>query len=142
MKAPLPSLLGAACAALALGAGAAVTMGLSPAGWHFVEGGADARDEAQLLAQRAQHNLLLMVADRADPGRAVQGVHVRISAAAQHPGYDRALSGSWLLVDLPGGRYDVDLLHRGRLQRQPLSIDADERPALVFYVDASEPATD
>jgi hypothetical protein len=53
------------------------------------------------------------------------------------------LTGSWVLVDLPGGQYDVDLLHRGRLQRQPLSISPGEQPpALVFYVDSAQAAPD
>jgi hypothetical protein len=117
-------------------------MGFSPAGWPFVEGGADAQDEAQLLALRGQHNLLVMVADRAAPEQAVADVRVRISVAAQRPGYDRPMAGAWLLVNLPGGRYDVDLLHRGRLQRQPVLIAPDDRQAMVFYVDAAEPAAD
>lgn len=142
MNARIPSLLAAASAALALGVGAAVTMGFSPAGWPFVEGGADAQDEAQLLALRGQHNLLVMVADRAAPDQAVADVRVRISEAAQRPGYDRPMTGVWLLVNLPGGRYDVDLLHRGRLQRQPVLITPDDRQAMVFYVDAAEPAAD
>lgn len=148
-KARIPSLLAAACAALALGVGAAVTTGTSPAGWPYVEGGGDAQDEAQLLVHRAQHNLLVMVADRAAPDQAVQGARLRITrsdapatAAAQRPGYDRALTGAWLLVELPGGRYDVDLLHHGRLQRQPLLMGPGERPAMVFYVDSTLPPPD
>jgi hypothetical protein len=106
-----------------------------------VEGGPGAQDEAQLLAHRPQHNLLLMVADRSSD-EAVPDVRVRISDDSHQPGLDRVLSGSWLLVNLPGGSYEIDLKHHGRLQRQPLSIGPDERAALVFYVDAAQPASD
>ncbi|WP_066337916.1 hypothetical protein [Azohydromonas lata] len=146
----IPCLLAAACAALALGVGAAVLTGTSPAGWPYAEGGSDPQDETQLIARRAQHNLLVMVAGHAAPLQPVQGVRLRITQqpgpadqAVPRPGYDRMLTGSWVLVDLPGGQYDVDLLHRGRLQRQPLSISPGEQPpALVFYVDSAQAAPD
>lgn len=145
-KARIPTLLlAAACAALALGVGAAVITGFSPAGWPYVEGGNEAQDDAQLLAHRPHHNLLVMVADRAEPQQPVLGARLRITqvtAPAQRPGYDRALAGAWLLVDLPGGHYDVDLLHQGRLQRQPLSIGPGERPTMVFYVDSTQAPPD
>ncbi|NML17663.1 hypothetical protein [Azohydromonas caseinilytica] len=127
---------------LALDMAWAATAGVTPAGWAYVEGGPAPQDELVLQARRAQYNLLVMSAGRvsAEP---VLNMRVRVSADGGRPAFTRVLSGPWLLLNLPAGRYEVEASARGQVQRQPVAIVLGEPVALVFYVDdAAVPPAD
>lgn len=129
------ALASATAAWLALTATAA-TLGLSPAGWPWIQSGTAAQDEVVLQAHQRQYSLLVMTAARGSEA-GLQGVRVRVLDGARTLGLERVLSGPWLLVDLPPGRYEVAARYRGQQQREAVVMDAGEHQTLVFYFEPS-----
>jgi hypothetical protein len=130
---PLARWLAAAVSALLFaGDVAAATPGVTPDGWRYILGGTAAQDEAVLHVHANQYSLLVMTAGRR--GQAMlTGVRVRILDGGQAAPFDRVLPGTWLLVDVPAGRYEIDATCRSQQQRQPVVMSAGDHQAMVFY---------
>ncbi len=118
----------------------AVTRGNTAEGRAFVSGGVGEEEARQLQAERARYSLSVRTAAKRS-GAFLADVHIRIRNAAQTTVFDQDLDGPWLMIDLPGGRYEVEARFAGQSQRQVTTIALQGHQQLDFRF-ASDADTD
>jgi len=101
----------------------------------FVVGGVGQDEVAQLEQERGNYTLKLVTADRATTAY-LADVRVLIRDAGQKVVFDRVLSGPWLLIDLPPGRYDIDASFQGQAQRSSATITGRQRQDINLMFNA------
>lgn len=112
----------------------AQTTGRTALGGVYVSGGIGEGEIAKLDAQRDKYSLWVVTAAKAS-GAYLADVRVRITDARKAVVLDHAMTGPWLLVDLPLGRYDVEASYKGQNMTRPTTIHAGDRHQMVFYFD-------
>jgi hypothetical protein len=84
----------------------------------YAMGGIGEDEVAQMKGERSRYTLQVTTAQR-DTGAYLADARVRITnAGTQQVVFDQALSGPILMIDLPPGRYEVNVAYQGREQRQ------------------------
>lgn len=115
-----------ACSATAL------TRGMTADGAPFVEGGIGADETSALDAQRDQYSLWLITAVRVS-GAYLADVQLRIADERGRMVLERQMTGPWLLVNLPLGRYQLQASYRGQTLRRTTTIHAGDHHQVIFH---------
>lgn len=130
--------------ALWLPAGRAFEEGVGPRGAAFAMGGVGEEDLQSLLARRGDFSLALLTA-ASGSGAFLAGVQVRITLAdGSVPVLEQTLSGPWLLMALPPGRYRIEAAVRpaagAALQTRSAitTIARGARREVVLYFDTGD----
>lgn len=130
--------------ALWLPAGRAFEEGVGPRGAAFAMGGVGEEDLQALLARRGDFSLALLTA-ASGSGAFLAGVQVRITLAdGSAPVLEQTLSGPWLLMALPPGRYRIEAAVRpaagAALQTRSAitTIARGARREVVLYFDTGD----
>lgn len=125
-------LLAFVAAATAAFSAHALMRGTTADGSPFVEGGIGADETAELEAQRNQYSLWLITAVRVS-GAYLAEVQVRITDERGRVLLERKMSGPWLLVNLPIGRYELQASYRGETLRRTSAIQAGDHHQVIFH---------
>lgn len=110
----------------------ALMRGTTAEGSPFVEGGVGADETAALEAQRDQYSLWLITAVRVS-GAYLAEVQVRIADQRGRVLLERKMSGPWLLVNLPIGRYELQASYRGETLRRTVTIHPGDHHQVIFH---------
>jgi hypothetical protein len=106
--------------------------GTTADGSPFVEGGIGAEETAAIEAQRDQHSLWLITAVRVS-GAYLAEVQLRITDDRGRVVLERKMSGPWLLVNLPIGRYELQASYRGETLRRTTTIHPGDHHQVIFH---------
>lgn len=115
----------------------AAQRGLTPWGMAWATGGTSADEREALLADYRDRRLWVVVAARGS-GHYLADARVRVADAAGHLAFDVALDGPWLLMDVPLGRYVVQVSFSGATQEREVLVRAGDQHRLAFYFDAPD----
>ncbi|HJV68443.1 hypothetical protein [Ideonella sp.] len=110
----------------------ALMRGTTADGSPFVEGGIGADETTALEAQRDQYSLWLITAVRVS-GAYLAEVQLRITDERGRVLLERKMSGPWLLVNLPLGRYELQASYRGETLRRTATIHAGDHHQVIFH---------
>ncbi len=130
----------AGCAAALLAMSPAMadpTLGKTPGGAAFAMGGTSAEDLVALERQKDHYSLWVTTAARGT-GAYLADVQLKIHDAKKQLVFNQPLTGPWLFIDLPLGRYEVEAAFRGQPQTRITQIHPGDHHQLMFYFD--EPA--
>jgi hypothetical protein len=128
----VPLVVAALLAPLAA-ANAAITEGTAADGRRYVTGGIGSEEVATLQGQAAAYSLQLITAARG--GAYLAGAHVRIVGPGNNVVLDTTIDAPWLLIDLPGGRYNVRATHSGKTVERGLTIGSAKAQRVVLHFD-------
>jgi hypothetical protein len=133
---------GALALGLLAGAGPAAwaaTRGLTPWGMAFATGGVTSDERESLRADYADRRLWVVTAVR---GSGEYLSDARVVVRELHDGqralFERRLDGPWLFMDLPLGRYEVEVRFGDAVQRREVTVRAGDHHKLVFYFDVPD----
>lgn len=113
---------------------AAITEGTTADGRRYVTGGIGSDEVATLQSQAAAFSLQLVTAARG--GAYLADTHVRITGPGNNVVLDTTISGPWLLIDLPGGRYTVRARHSAATVERAITITPGRSQRVVLHFDA------
>jgi hypothetical protein len=137
MPARVTALSAILLAALALGvlpAGAQPSRGRTSDGIAFAAGGVSVSEQQDLERHKDRFSLWVTTAAKKS-GAYLADVQVKISDGAGKVLFNAPISGPWLFIDLPPGRYTVEATHRGKPQTRNAQIRAGDRHQMVFHFD-------
>lgn len=100
----------------------------------YVSGGVGQEEIDILRAERKRYALKLVTAVRGS-GDYLADAQVRVWDAHRVPVFDHRLDGPWLLIDLPPGRYDLEVVYGAHVQRRAITIRGGHLHEENFYVD-------
>ena len=140
-------LLAAALALAALHA-AALTRGIGPDGTAFASGGVSDEDQTRMRGEAGEFSFWLTTAVKGS-GAYLSDIQVRITDLAdQRLVLSTRMTGPWLMVALPPGRYLVDAMKwtgsaaSAEVERRETAIDDKGQRKMVLYFSDPEAQTD
>lgn len=125
-------MLAALPVALATPAALALTRGASTRGWAFLDGGVGREEIESMEAERARYSLWIITAARLS-GAYLADAEVSITDEKGAKVFERRLSGPWLMIDLPLGRYEVVARVGQESQARATTIHAGDHHQMVFH---------
>jgi hypothetical protein len=97
----------------------------------YASGGISDDERNEMQAMKNGYTLLLKVA--AKSGHYLGEVDVVFRRANGEIAFENRLDGPWLLVNLPGGIYDMSVTSEGTTQRKKVRINNGARREVVMY---------
>lgn len=125
----------AAAALFATAGSPAATRGVAPGGSAFLEGGIGRAEIEAMEAERGKYSLWIITAVRVS-GAYLADVKLRITDESGRVVLQRQLQAPWLLIDLPLGRYEIEAVYEGQVQRRTTTIHPGDHHQAVFHFDA------
>jgi hypothetical protein len=113
------------------------TLGKTTTGAAFAMGGTSVEDLQALERHKTGFSLWVTTAARGT-GAYLADVQLTIHDAKKQLVFNQPLTGPWLFIDLPVGRYEVQAAFRGQPQTRTTQIHPGDHHQLMFYFD--EPA--
>jgi hypothetical protein len=129
----------AICLALAwsLQPAGAMVRGTTDQGYRFLSGGADAAEISTVNSEKSQYALAILTAAKGT-GAYLADVRIRITDEHAKPVLETVMDGPWLLVNLPGGRYEVEATLHGRAHKSAVTLHGGDHHEEVFYFDTHD----
>ena len=134
-----------ACAlmlALAADTVGAATDGSTPGGIRYASGGVSNEEQDAMRARFAQYTLRVATAAKGS-GAYMAGVRARIIDSSGRLVLEHVLDGPWLLVNLPAGRYRIELRSGAegaagaQVQRRDVTVGARGMTDVTVHFDAA-----
>lgn len=111
---------------------AAMTGGRTAQDRPFMSGGVSQSELADLRAQQPFFSVSVLTAAKGS-GAHLAGVKVRITDAAGKPVLETEMDGPYLLVDLQPGKYQLEAVNEGELQKRTLNVRQGTAQRVVLY---------
>lgn len=133
-------ILARVCTALAFSLSAptlahAMQQSISSAGVPYVSGGGT-EDERQFLKHMQTHYSAWLITRNRATGSALAGAHLRIiDTKTRRIVFDRTLDDPWLLLALPEGRFQIEALFDGQIQRWVVVSHPSDAVPEPLYLD-------
>lgn len=108
------------------------TVGRTAGGAAYAMGGTCIEDLQALERHKGDYSLWVTTAARGS-GAYLADVQVKITDAQKQLVFNQALTGPWLFIDLPAGRYVIEASFRGEPQAKVTRIHGGDHHQAMFY---------
>ena len=102
----------------------------SSEGVRYLSGGIGEDELAQIEAAKASYNVKILLAEKS--GHYISGVHLTLSTLLGDKLVDIPSAGPFVLLQVPGGTYQIEAAYEGHAQQQRITINGTRPLSTVF----------
>ena len=102
----------------------------SSEGVRYLSGGIGEDELAQIEAAKASYNVKILLAEKS--GHYISGVHLTLSTLLGDKLVDIPSAGPFVLLQVPGGTYQIEAAYEGHAQQQRITISGTRPLSTVF----------